>query len=104
MNKVKTLIEKKELIKKLQEEVKQIEQELLLDWFEQEEVDDYIVKKQTRINFKLKPDIDQEEVVDKYPEAVEIKVNTKALSKIPEAQKLLEVQETEYLTVREKKK
>jgi len=31
MNKVKTLIEKKELIKKLQEEVKQIEQELLLD-------------------------------------------------------------------------
>jgi len=52
----------------------------------------------------LKPDIDQEEVVDKYPEAVEIKVNTKALSKIPEAQKLLEVQETEYLTVREKKK
>ena len=100
MTKLKELIQKKQELKKLQEEVKLLEAELLQEGIEQEQVDNYIIKKIMRVSYKLKKDVDTEEVMSKYPDAVELKVDTKALVK-EWAEEYLEEKETAYLQVKE---
>ena len=103
MTKIEELIQKRNLIKQLTEEAKQLEQELIQEGIEKEQVWDYTVSKTTRMTLKLKPWIDKEDIVNEYPEATKLQVDTKALSKIAEAQKFLDIQETEYLTIKQKK-
>ncbi len=100
MNKLKLLVEKKQQLKQLQEEIKQLEAELLQEGIEEEKVDNFIVKKVVRLSYKLKPDIDELEVKRKYPDAVKIVIDTKALVK-EWAEEYLEEKETAYLQVKE---
>lgn len=96
---LKELIKKKEQLKQLQAEIKELEERLIQEGLEEERVDDYVVKKVIRISYKLKPEVDEQKIVEEYPEATQIKVDVKELVKMWAAD-LLEEKETEYLQVK----
>ena len=104
MDKVKLLVKLKEQIKELTAQAKEIEKELLEQWIEKEQVDNYVITKTVRVSFKLKKNVDENEIMDKFPTVVKVSIDTKSLSKEPWANEYLDVYETEYLTVKKIKK
>jgi len=100
MNKYKELIEKKTKLKQLQAEVKELETELLNEWVEKEQVDNYVINKVVRLSYKLKQWVDEQKIAEEYPEATTIKIDVKELVKLW-VEKYLEEKETAYLQVKE---
>ena len=100
MELVKKYIELKKKEKEIKEELQNV-WALLIDNIEDAvEQDWYKISKWIRMSYKIKEDISEQEVIDKFPDAVDLKLNTKKISKLPDAKKYLEVEEKEYLSVR----
>lgn len=93
-------LEIKKMIDALEAEKKEIEQELLMEiWDEPVEKDWFKVSKVKRRSVKVKSDVETSRVQYKFPMCVKVEIDVKALEKEPEAFDLLEVSESEYLKV-----
>lgn len=82
--------------------MKEVEQQIIEQW-ENLEWDAYNIKVITSRTPKLRDDIDKNDLMEKFPKAVENKLNIKELSKIPEAHQFLKEEEKSYLQARQRK-
>jgi hypothetical protein len=92
-------------MKSLEEEKKSLEEQLLIEiWDEAVVTDDWTkITKVKRRTVSVKKDISVIDVQQRFPTCVKLEIDKKALEQEPEAHDLLEVSESEYLKVTEPK-
>jgi len=102
---LKKYLELKAQIKSLEDEKKNLEEELLIEiWDEGVVTEDWTkVTKVKRRTVSVKKDVSVMDVQSKFPMCVKLEIDKKALEQEPEAHDLLEVTESEYLKVTEPK-
>lgn len=100
MTNIEKYIELKEQEKKIKEQIKELQPIVLEEIKDSVEYNWYRATKSMRMTFKLKEEVDLEEIFEEYPEATELKINTKELSQSKWAKKYLDIEEKEYLTVK----
>lgn len=102
---LKRYLEIKAQMKSLEEEKKSLEEQLLIEiWDEAVVTDDWTkITKVKRRTVSVKKDISVMDVQQRFPTCVKLEIDKKALEQEPEAHDLLEVSESEYLKVTEPK-
>lgn len=102
---LKRYLEIKAQMKSLEEEKKSLEEQLLIEiWDEAVVTDDWTkITKVKRRTVSVKKDISVIDVQQRFPTCVKLEIDKKALEQEPEAHDLLEVSESEYLKVTEPK-
>lgn len=102
---LKKYLELKAQIKSLEDEKKNLEEELLIEiWDEGVVTEDWTkVTKVKRRTVSVKKDVSVTDIQAKFPMCVKLEIDKKALEQEPEAHDLLEVTESEYLKVTEPK-
>ena len=102
---LKRYLEIKAQMKSLEEEKKSLEEQLLIEiWDEAVVTDDWTkITKVKRRTVSVKKDISVMDVQQRFPTCVKLEIDKKALEQEPEAHSLLEVSETEYIKVTEPK-
>ena len=102
---LKRYLEIKAQMKGLEDEKKLLEEQLLLEiWDEGVITEDWIkVTKVKRRTVSVKKDISVADVQAKFPMCVKVEIDKKALEQEPDAHDLLEVSESEYIKVTEPK-
>lgn len=102
---LKRYLEIKAQMKSLEEEKKSLEEQLLIEiWDEAIVTDDWTkITKVKRRTVSVKKDISVIDVQQRFPTCVKLEIDKKALEQEPEAHDLLEVSESEYLKVTEPK-
>ena len=102
---LKRYLEIKSQIKALEDEKKTLEEQLLIEiWDEGVVTEDGIkITKVKRKTVSVKKDISVIDVQQRFPTCVKLEIDKKALEQEPEAHSLLEVSETEYIKVTEPK-
>lgn len=103
---LKRYLEIKAQMKSLEDEKKLLEEELLIEIWDEWVVteDGTKVTKVKRRTVSVKKDISVTDVQAKFPMCVKLEIDKKALEQEPEAHDLLEVTESEYIKVLEPKK
>ena len=103
---LKRYLEIKAQMKSLEDEKKLLEEELLIEiWDEWVTTEDWIkVTKVKRRTTSIKEWVTVTDVQAKFPMCVKLEIDKKALEQEPEAHDLLEVSESEYIKVLEPKK
>lgn len=103
---LKRYLEIKAQMKSLEDEKKLLEEELLIEIWDEWVVteDGTKVTKVKRRTVSVKKDISVTDVQAKFPMCVKLEIDKKALEQEPEAHDLLEVSESEYIKVLEPKK
>lgn len=102
---LKRYLEIKAQMKSLEEEKKSLEEQLLIEiWDEAVVTDDWTkITKVKRRTVSVKKDISVIDVQQRFPTCVKLEIDKKALEQEPGAHDLLEVSESEYLKVTEPK-
>lgn len=102
---LKRYLEIKSQMKALEDEKKTLEEQLLIEiWDEGVVTEDGIkITKVKRKTVSVKKDISVIDVQQRFPTCVKLEIDKKALEQEPEAHSLLEVSETEYIKVTEPK-
>lgn len=102
---LKRYLEIKSQMKALDDEKKTLEEQLLIEiWDEGVVTEDGIkITKVKRKTVSVKKDISVIDVQQRFPTCVKLEIDKKALEQEPEAHSLLEVSETEYIKVTEPK-
>ena len=101
MELVKELVEVRTLLKKLKEKEESLIDHLKADEdFEKYSDDKVNVYKSVRRTVELKEGIDKEDAMRLFPKAIKESLDMKVLREIPEAHELMEMKETEVLTVK----
>lgn len=102
---LKRYLEIKSQMKALEDEKKTLEEQLLIEiWDEGVVTEDGIkITKVKRRTVSVKKDISVIDVQQRFPTCVKLEIDKKALEQEPEAHSLLEVSETEYIKVTEPK-
>ena len=102
---LKRYLEIKAQMKSLEEEKKSLEEQLLIEiWDEAVVTDDWTkITKVKRRTVSVKKDISVIDVQQRFPTCVKLEIDKKALEQEPEAHDLLEVSESEYIKVTEPK-
>ena len=103
---LKRYLEIKAQMKSLEDEKKLLEEELLIEIWDEWVVteDGTKVTKVKRRTVSVKKDISVTDVQAKFPMCVKLEIDKKTLEQEPEAHDLLEVTESEYIKVLEPKK
>ena len=103
---LKRYLEIKAQMKSLEDEKKLLEEELLIEIWDEWVVteDGTKVTKVKRRTVSVRKDISVTDVQAKFPMCVKLEIDKKALEQEPEAHDLLEVTESEYIKVLEPKK
>ena len=98
---IRTMIALKNEIKEKQDKLKVLQEELVNDEnFKEADADWYRVMKKQKMFPKIREGVDTNELVDKFPDLTEVKINAKELSKDPDWQQYCEVKKSEYIEVR----
>lgn len=102
---LKRYLEIKSQMKALEDEKKTLEEQLLIEiWDEGVVTEDGIkITKVKRKTVSVKKDISVIDVQQRFPTCVKLEIDKKALEQEPEAHSLLEVSESEYIKVTEPK-
>lgn len=102
---LKRYLEIKSQMKALEDEKKTLEEQLLIEiWDEGVVTEDGIkITKVKRRTVSVKKDISVIDVQQRFPTCVKLEIDKKALEQEPEAHNLLEVSESEYIKVTEPK-
>lgn len=102
---LKRYLEIKSQMKALEDEKKTLEEQLLIEiWDEGVVTEDGIkITKVKRKTVSVKKDISVIDVQQRFPTCVKLEIDKKALEQEPEAHDLLEVSESEYIKVTEPK-
>ena len=102
---LKRYLEIKSQMKALEDEKKTLEEQLLIEiWDEGVVTEDGIkITKVKRKTVSVRKDSSVIDVQQRFPTCVKLEIDKKALEQEPEAHSLLEVSETEYIKVTEPK-
>ena len=102
---LKRYLEIKATMKELEDEKKLLEEQLLLEiWDEGVVTEDWTkITKVKRRTVSLKKNISVAELQNEFPMCVKLEIDKKALEEEPEAHKYLETSESEYIKVTEPK-
>ena len=103
-NNMKRYVELTLAIKALEDEKAGLTKSLLLQIGDEAvDVEGYKLTKVTRRSVKLKNGVTVEEIMGKFPEAVDMKIDASKLGKIADAHEYLELSESKYLAVKKPK-
>lgn len=94
------LIELRSIIAELEKEEKEIKQQLLDEWLNKEVCNWYMVYRTVKYTTKLKEWINKDDIIIQYPDCIKTTIDIDKLSKHPETVSMIDITESQFLTIK----